>query len=134
MRKPNAICKVCGRPYYACSSCEKTESYKTIADTIEHYNIYTTAILFSRKGISAKEAYDIIGKYDYSDIPKDSPVMITVNEILNAGKKTEVKPKIEKSTEEKPKVEKVAEEKKEDTQKETTFKKVVNKKNIKSEK
>ena len=105
MRKPNAICKVCGKPYYACSSCEKTESYKTIADTIEHYNIYTTAILFSRKSISAKEAYDIIGKYDYSDIPKDSPVMITVNEILNANKKTEVAPKVEKSTEEKPKVE-----------------------------
>lgn len=95
MRKPNAVCKVCGKPYYACGSCEKTQSYKAIADTIEHYNIYMTCIMFSRKEVSAKEAYEAIRKYDLSDIPNDSPIMITVNQILEANKTVKAEPKTE---------------------------------------
>lgn len=123
MRKPNAICKVCGKPYYACGSCEKTQSYKAMTDTIEHYNIYITCVMFSRKQLSATEAYDAISKYDLSDIPSDSPVMITVRQILDAGKVVKNESKVE------------VEPKKDITEKKTTnsYKKNVAKKNKKSE-
>ncbi len=129
MRKPNAICKVCGKPYYACGSCEKTQSYKAIADTIEHYNIYTTCILFSRNQLSAKEAYEAISKYDLSDIPNDSPIMITVNQILEANKtvkvepKTEVKKKAEAEIKNEVEPEKITEKKPTDSDKKNVVKK-----------
>ena len=37
---PNHICQICGNEYYACNSCEKTNSWKIVSCSPVCYQIY----------------------------------------------------------------------------------------------
>lgn len=41
--KTNATCAICGKAYYVCNTCRKAKnikSWRTVADTVECYQIY----------------------------------------------------------------------------------------------
>ena len=87
--KPNHVCKVCGTPYYACESCEKHNTYKTVCESENHYKIYNIVVLYLRKLYTKQEAKNALSDCDLSDIDsyKESIVRV-VNEI----KKEDTKP------------------------------------------
>ena len=52
--KPNHTCAVCGRQYYACRSCDKRNTWKSVCDTPQHYQVYITVVQYKR-GLIDKE-------------------------------------------------------------------------------
>lgn len=59
-RKPNHTCKVCGKAYYACNACDQMRSWRAMCDTPEHYQIYQTLILYTRRMIDKFEAASML--------------------------------------------------------------------------
>lgn len=53
---PNHVCKACGVAYYACEKCDKMRSWRAVADTIEHYQVYQILVLYSRNELSKADA------------------------------------------------------------------------------
>lgn len=49
MSEPNAVCKSCGKDYYVCDYCTRTNNYKTITCSPECYDTYITMVLEQRK-------------------------------------------------------------------------------------
>lgn len=93
-KKPNHICKVCGVPYYACDSCDKHKTFKSMCESENHYNIYNTVVLFSRGLYSKEEACRALNSCDLSDVLtyKES-----VRNIINNIMKNDIKKNKRKS-------------------------------------
>lgn len=49
IKKPNVICRWCGKQYYACKYCFKKNSWKVYCCSIECYTSYTQKILDLRE-------------------------------------------------------------------------------------
>ena len=59
-REPNHTCKVCGARYYACDSCDRLRNWRSMCDTPEHYQIYQTLRLYTRRMIDKFEAASML--------------------------------------------------------------------------
>ena len=62
------ICPVCGRQFKTCTTCENSSipSWKKYTDSFEHYDIYSTVILYTRHEITKEEAADRLNSYPRS--------------------------------------------------------------------
>lgn len=69
-KKSNAICQVCGTPYYICKNCEKLNSWKTSACSTQHFQIRQIYLQYRDKLITLKQATTMLshlGEIDYSN-------------------------------------------------------------------
>lgn len=59
------ICPVCGGRFKTCMTCENSSapSWKKHNDSFEHYDIYTTVILYTRNELSKEEAAERLAMY-----------------------------------------------------------------------
>ena len=74
-KKPNHRCRICGTEYYACNDCASRlkaqygeESWRAVADTPVHYQIYVILVHFVRKEISATEALQQLNHVGIGDM------------------------------------------------------------------
>lgn len=68
--KINHWCIICGKGYHACDDCVKIRSFKpwrTLADTLEHFQIYMTIQAYNDKIINKTKAQAELGNVDLSD-------------------------------------------------------------------
>lgn len=91
--KPNHICKYSGctlgenggrKHYYACNYCDRTNSWRSVACCIEHYDLYVKEVLDAR---SKNKNVDILP--ERTDIDKKETVKIlntSVEEVLEDTK------------------------------------------------
>ena len=91
--KPNHICKYSGctlgenggrKHYYACNYCDRTNSWRSVACCIEHYDLYVKEVLDAR---SKNKNVDILP--ERADIDKKETVKIlntSVEEVLEDTK------------------------------------------------
>lgn len=54
-QKPNHICRVCGKQYYACLSCDKINHWKSVACCPEHYVKYVDLVTKERNKVESVE-------------------------------------------------------------------------------
>ena len=54
-------CKVCGAVYDTCYSCQQTKSWRTMADTADHYYLLLTLMAYQVDG-DAEKAYAALTK------------------------------------------------------------------------
>ena len=59
------ICPVCGGKFKTCTTCESSSapSWKKHSDSFEHYDIYTTVILYTRNQLTKEEAAERLRQY-----------------------------------------------------------------------
>lgn len=82
--KMNARCSICGKGYHVCSTCKSTKTltpWKTIADTVDCYKIFTVVKQYTDKLITKDKAKEIL---EQVNIPKDllPHIKIVVDEIM----------------------------------------------------
>lgn len=82
----NAKCSICGKPYHICDSCleQKTfKPWKTIADSINCYKIYTAISNYNNKHISKEETKRLLKNCDIDDYKEFVPeIALVIEEIL----------------------------------------------------
>ena len=82
----NAICKVCGKPYHRCMSCDterKLYPYKSIADSQNCYKLFYIISNYYNKTITKDEAYEQLQNCDISDYKNFLPHNVKmIDEIL----------------------------------------------------
>lgn len=69
--KNNAICAICGKPYYMCISCKdmlKIKPWQIHTDTSEHYKIYQVIHGFNTGIYTKEEAKLKLNNIDLSDL------------------------------------------------------------------
>lgn len=63
--KMNAKCAICGTPYRVCTTCKNTKKltpWRTIADTIDCYKIFTVVKQYTNKVITKDKAKEMLEK------------------------------------------------------------------------
>ena len=92
-RTNNAICKICGTPYYMCLSCKEFRRlypYKLHTDTAEHFKIYQILQGYSTKVYTKEEAKMRLQNVDLSDIESfKGYVRDNIKELLQEDKSHE---------------------------------------------
>lgn len=56
-KKPNAVCSICGQPYYVCNACKSTKSltpWRIVADTMDCYKVYTILRHYANGAVARK--------------------------------------------------------------------------------
>lgn len=74
--KNNAVCTICGNPYYVCLSCKdsmKLHPYKSFTDSAEHYKVFQVVRGLSTGVYTKEEAKDKFKNIDLSDIESFRP-------------------------------------------------------------
>ena len=69
----NHHCIICGKGYHSCDSCNEIKSFtpwRTLTDTIEHFQLYNVLQDYVTKRITKFEARKELDKFNLSD--KDS--------------------------------------------------------------
>ncbi len=69
--KHNATCKICGKSYYACTSCAdsiKLHPYKIFTDTAEHFKVFQAVRGFSTGVYTKEEFKSKLQNIDLSDL------------------------------------------------------------------
>ena len=61
----NAFCRVCGSEYHICN-CSSKESWRKVADTAEHYQIFCVVRDYVNEIIDADKANALLGKLNLS--------------------------------------------------------------------
>lgn len=61
----NAFCRVCGSEYHICN-CSSEESWRKVADTAEHYQIFCVVRDYVNEIIDADKANSLLGKLNLS--------------------------------------------------------------------
>lgn len=86
----NAICKICGTPYYKCISCKEFRRlypYKLHTDTAEHFKIYQILQGYSTKVYTKNDAKSRLQNVDLSDMNKlKYNIQKTIKEIMQDDK------------------------------------------------
>lgn len=70
-KKNNATCKICGKEYYSCLSCndqKRLYPWKMYTDTSEHYKIFQIIHGYSIGLYDKKEAKEKLDNVDLSDL------------------------------------------------------------------
>lgn len=65
--KPNHVCAVCGRQYYACRNCDKRNTWKSVCDTTRCYQVYLTSVQYTRGMIDKDTARAYVDAIKLSD-------------------------------------------------------------------
>lgn len=98
--KNNAVCSICGSPYYMCNSCKefvRLYPYKLHTDTAEHFKIYQIIHGYSTKVYTKDEAKAKLKNVNLSDIASyKENIRNVINDILSEELKTEESEKIKK--------------------------------------
>lgn len=107
----NHHCIICGKGYHACDSCDEVKTFtpwRTMTDTIEHFQLYMVLQDYINKRITKAEAKKELSNFNLSekDSFKDS-AKNAINEILGSKivkAKTKVKDEVRgnETTENKP--------------------------------
>lgn len=74
--KNNAICKICGKPYYACMSCAdsmKAHPWKMFTDTSEHFKVFQVVRGLSTGVYTKDEAKEKFKNIDLKDVESFRP-------------------------------------------------------------
>lgn len=101
----NHWCIICGKGYHACDSCSEIKEFKpwrTVTDTVQHYQIYAVIKEYNGKLIDKKEAKTMLNNIGV-DLKQVSAFKEDVRNVLNeilreektaakSAKKTVVKP------------------------------------------
>jgi predicted RNA-binding protein len=92
-QKPNHECKICGKKYYACISCDKVNHWKSVACCPEHYAQYVELVTNERNKTEVTEVKN-------NDI-KDEVVVEATEEVIteNLSKKKNSRFKISEESE-----------------------------------
>ncbi len=86
----NAYCKICGKGYHVCGTCQEQRTFKpwrTVTDTIEHYKIYVAihGYTISKNKESAKAD---LKNCDLSGLENFNPeIQAVIKEIMGEPKK-----------------------------------------------
>lgn len=90
MEKNNAVCKICGKPYYACMSCAdsiKAHPWKAFTDTANCYKVFQVVRGFSTGVYTKDEAREKLQNIDLKDIESFRPhIKKIVKDILKEDK------------------------------------------------
>lgn len=90
--KINHYCVICGKGYHACDSCLEERQFtpwKTLTDTSNHFQIYSTLSMYNGNFIDKAEARKRLSRRDLRD--KDTfkeSVRNTIDEIMDEPKPT----------------------------------------------
>lgn len=92
----NATCSICGKRYHVCNSCSEVKSFATwrsVVDTIEHYQIYFALHNYTLTGDKEKareelSKCDLTGSENFLDHIKEA-----INEIMETPKEKGTKDK-----------------------------------------
>lgn len=86
--KNNAICRICGQPYYLCTSCKDFQilyPWKLHTDTTEHYKIYQIIHGYSTGIYNKSEAKERLENVDLSDLKTlRENIQVIINEIIKS--------------------------------------------------
>lgn len=74
-------CRVCGETYETCYSCEKTNSWRALTDTADHYYMLCTLMEYQSDG-DAKKAYRALRKRGI-DLRETSSYLPSIQALLN---------------------------------------------------
>lgn len=58
-KKPNAVCSICGQPYYVCNACKSPKSltpWRIVADTMDCYKVYTIIRHYANGAVARETA------------------------------------------------------------------------------
>ncbi len=58
-KKPNAVCSICGQPYYVCNACKSPKSltpWRIVADTMDCYKVYTILRHYANGAVARETA------------------------------------------------------------------------------
>ena len=94
--KNNAICSICGKPYYICMSCKDSiqlHPFKSFTDTAEHYKVFQVVRGISTKVYTKDEARAKLKNINLDDLESFMPhIKQIINDVL-----TEEKPVVKTS-------------------------------------
>ena len=74
--KNNAICSICGNPYYVCMSCKDAMSanpWKAFCDTASHYQVFQIVRGYNTNMYTKDEAKDKLKNINLNDIDSFKP-------------------------------------------------------------
>ena len=95
MNELNATCAICGTKYHVCRSCAdetKIKPWRSIVDTISHYNIFLIIKDYTNKVITKSEAKTELGKCDLSGLNNFIPeIKSVITDIMKEDKKSSTK-------------------------------------------
>lgn len=81
-------CKICGKSYRVCYSCEKNHSWRTLADTEDHYYILCVLMEYqtSHSAKKAEKAYQALSRrgINLRDIQEYLPTVQTLMKEIDA--------------------------------------------------
>lgn len=75
-QKNNAVCSICGRPYYKCLSCKelmKLSPWRAFTDTPEHFKIFSIIKGVNTGVYTKREAKRKLRNVDLSDLERLRP-------------------------------------------------------------
>lgn len=88
--EPNHICRICGKPYFACDTCDKKigKTWRTVACTAEHYDVYFALWKYSNGMLAEDEIKRILEEAEANKW-KDSPSYDLIIELIGEPEEEE---------------------------------------------
>lgn len=87
----NATCRICGKEYHRCN-CHSEGSWRKVADTSEHYQIFCVIRDYVNNVISANKAYSLLSKLDLSELDTFvNDKQLVIKEIMDKKKASDKK-------------------------------------------
>lgn len=106
----NAVCSICGKPYYMCNSCKSFKSlypWKMHTDTSEHFKIYQIIHGYSTGVYNKQETKSKLQNVDLSDVDSfREHIKILIKEIMSYCEKENIESTKIKSSKKNKKVQK----------------------------
>ena len=87
---PNHNCIICGKAYYTCNKCEKVNSWRMIADTIECYQTYLAYIQYRDGNMNDKDFATVLKENDFVGKEVLPALQETFDKLLGVKRTTKV--------------------------------------------
>lgn len=106
----NHYCIICGKGYHACNNCNEIKTYtpwRSLTDTIEHFQLYMVLQDYINKRITKAEAkkelsnFNLSEKDTFKDSAKNAINEILATKVVKGKEKTEDEVKTDKVIEKK---------------------------------